>query len=53
MIKSYIYIYLKELIEDKYIDKEMATTFNETFQKQKKITKEQYDELKELIDVIY
>lgn len=53
MIKAYIYIYLKELIEDKYIDKEMATTFNETFYEQKKITKEQYDELKELIDVIY
>ena len=53
MIKAYIYIYLKELIEDKYIDKEMATTFNETFYKQKKITKEQYDELKELIGAIY
>lgn len=45
--------YLKDLINAKFIDKDTAIDFAETFKQQGKITTNQYNEIMDLINKTY
>ena len=50
---NYIYDYIYELTEDKYIIKEEAMMFTEGFYKKKRLSDEEYKRLILLIEITY